>query len=418
MTQNSSTDLSEFFSPWLTLASRDRFILVRRAAGQTLQEIGDSLGCSRENIRILEKRAIAQLSSILDSLRSAFTLEDSEWALPIDEYLGKLKGWPNDLLELVPSLLEHMTFSIMSETWVVLHVPDWVKGLSRSLPLTEMEISDIHDGELTESRFILISKLIGAEYVKGLGIVRNSAVQRDSAFLMLVLRGSQENENVLAEALNMSVRNFRAQIDRDERFLRNFALGEVGLSSWNLPTFRIKTAKDALVFILKNEGPQANVALIRKAIQLYPRTYSRYTQVLEDPDFGLLPNGLVGLTRDGALKPPEIEPNGHDSVIEYSERFFSTLVDVNADLLRGAGVPVHRRLGWLAGARSVGEGKKFQAPNGKEVTIKRFPGNVSMSSLREMALDLHLSVGCHFELAFDLEEGICEARALCPCHNS
>jgi DNA-binding CsgD family transcriptional regulator len=413
-----STDLSEFFAPWLTLASRDRFILDRRAAGQTLQEIGESLGCSRENIRILEKKSRSQLSSILDFLRSEFTFEDSEWALPIEEYLGKLKGWPNDLLELVPNLLGHITFSIVSETWVVLQVPESVKALSKSLPLTELEISDIHVGTLTESRFLLISKLIDAEYVKGLGIVRKSAVQRDSAFLILVLRGSQQNENVLAEALNISVRNFRAQIDRDERFLRNFALGEVGLSSWNLPTFRIKTAKDALVFILKNEGPQANVALIRKAIQLYPRTYSRYTQVLEDPDFGLLPNGLVGLTRDGARKPPEIEPKGHDSVIEYSERFFSTLVDVNADLLRGAGVPVHRRLGWLAGARRVGESKRFQAPNGKEVTIKRFPGNVSMGSLREMALDLHLSLGCHFELAFDLEDDRCEARALCSCHKS
>lgn len=53
------------------LDPRRRDVVRRRMAGETLQEIGDSLGLTRERVRVLEAKALIKLRSRLSAYGAA-----------------------------------------------------------------------------------------------------------------------------------------------------------------------------------------------------------------------------------------------------------------------------------------------------------------------------------------------------------
>ena len=155
---------------------------------------------------------------------------------------------------------------------------------------------------------------------------------------------------------------------------------------------------------------------MRAASNLYPRTMSRYAQLLEDPEFGLTESGLIGLSSEGAVPIADTEPVSHPSIVEHANNIVALSIAINRDVIRGAGVPVHRRLGWLVGLRFVGESKTFVNPDLTSITVKRFPGTVSLGSIRKIVSPLALREGCSIEVAFSLHESKFAVRGTCECH--
>lgn len=388
-----------------------------RLEGHTLTAIADRLGFSREHVRNLEKEFLSSKAEILETASARLEGIGQDWIKP-EHFVLSILG--SGLQRSIPLIVWHQKISIFSNSsgvWYRRGEPAWVSALMKKLPLTLQEAESLI-GDLYVPGILEAAKDLGRyEILADLGLVRNSAKVRDEIFLRLLTNGTSLSETSLSESLKVSIRNIRAHVDRDKRFVRNVATDEIALSEWHLPGFAIKDARSALRFVLEKQGPQKRIDLIRKAAALYPRTLGRYAQLLEDPEFGLTGSGLIGLTSEGALRAPDEEPSRHRSINEHSGEVISLTVKITRDVLRGAGVPVHKRLGWLVGLRYVGESRAFRSVNlANTVTIKRFPGNVSLSSIRKIILLLGVHDGCTVEFAFNLPESIFAVRGTCECH--
>lgn len=400
---------------WLSFPIRTRYVLVQRSVGRTLDSIGEELGCSRENIRLIEKSFTidfeANLEKIVSSLRQRG--ESFVWSsLELSKFLGIHN---EDLLKVVWNQLKFRRITTPNANAFIFGHPDWVTIIRQKLPLTEQEVLSVQGVQSHSRNFEVAQELAGGEWIQGVGIVRKTAALRDEILLRLLQTGFPVAEEALAELCGVSIRNLRAHVDRDPRLMRNLALNLVGLSEWKMWDFSIKSAQEALIRVLEESGPLKQSEVIKRAIAIFPRTHGRYLQALEDSAFGVTDSGEIGLVSAGARRALDKEPKPHSSVREHSASKVSLEITVTKDVIRGAGIPVHRRLGWLVGLRNSGDSRDFKSSVGT-LRVRRQPGAVALSSMRVFVERLALKEGCKMELALDLENLLFGLRATCTCH--
>lgn len=402
---------------WFSLPDRLYEIGQRRAAGETLESIGNSLGLSRERVRQLEKTFETQMLVPLKNALGSVELNLEEGSVISIEILqGALKTDVLDLITLSSKILGLKPLGDPKDGLFVNGTPSWIREIINKLPLLDHEFFSLVPESSRGSSLQILQAENEVQWIEGLGVARKRGLLRDWMYLSLLKTGAPMDIEDFVNITNESTRNIKAHLDRDNRFVRNFAEGKVALAEWRLERFDINSGEAALIAVLSSEGPQKRIDLVRKAILLYPLTTSRYVQVLESKEFGTQPDGRYDLISRGATPQVDSEPKLHPAVKEYSATLFSVQVPVNLDVLRGAGVPSQRRLGWLVGLRRVGDFITFTSPEGCEVTVKRFPGNVSLSSLRKASNSLALKNGCALELAFELGNKQLGVRAVCECH--
>jgi hypothetical protein len=400
---------------WLSLPIRTRYVLVQRSLGKTLDFIGEELSCSRENVRLIEKSFTVDFEATLEKIFSSLRQRGDSfvWStLELSDFLGIHN---EDLLKVVWNQLKLRRVTTPNGNAFIFGHPDWVTTIRQRLPLTEQEVFSVLGVENHIRNLEIAQELSGGKWVQGVGIIRKTAALRDEILLRLLLTGYPVAEEELAEMCGVTIRNLRANVDRDPRLIRNFALNLVGLSDWKMWDFSIKSAQEALIRVLDEFGPLKQSELIKRAITIFPRTHGRYLQALEDSAFGLTDSGAIGLVSAGAKKAPDKEPKPHSSVREHSDSKVSTEIPVTKDVLRGAGIPVHRRLGWLVGLRNSGDSSDFKSSSGI-LKVRRQPGAVALSSMRVFVERLELAEGCKFELALDLQNRLFGLRATCSCH--
>jgi hypothetical protein len=399
---------------WDLTSTQVRYVAVRRSWGGTLDSIAKELGCSRENVRLIQKKLIERIRSDIDELNEVLKKKKGS-IFPRSELAQCMEINNLDLLNVLCHEMQFRVIRTSSTTYYVRGTPNWVPKINEHLPLTEQEVSRIVIDQASSDRLGIAEQLTKGEWIEGLGFVRKTSSLRDEIFLRLLQVGEPLPEGDLATMTGVTIRNLRAHIDRDHRLVRNNSLDLVGLTAWRIDDFAIKTAQEALTKILEDVGPLKQSELIKRATAIFPRTHARYIQALDDPAFGLTERQEIGLVSNGAIAAPAKEPMKHNSIQEHSTTRVSLVVQVTNDLMRGSGVPVHKRLGWLVGLRKAGDSKDFRIGS-LSLSVRRSTGNVALSSMRSIVHGMQLQSGCKFELALDLENDLFGIRGVCSCH--
>lgn len=401
---------------WNRLGKSEIRTLEERFLGKTLDEIANDESITREAIRIREAKAIQKLNLDIPCVHEVL---DSVFALCKFACLNdfpRLEALPNGLkysLAKFGNLRLHFY-----ETGAVIAPKNLSESgyFRREMPISILEMESIGWPTTRTEALSYLEDSMGCLYIEGLGLVRKKASKRDEAVLRLRAAGAPIGVGNLCTSLGLDVRNVKAQLDRDSRFVRNFATDEVMLREWSDTEQPVKSATEAVARVLEKEGPQTQADLIAKATLLFPRSRSRYYQVITRKEFGLNSDNLIDLASRGATAAPVNEPEASDQVREYGDSRLAFNLTVGTDLLRGAGNPIPRRAAWLVGIRRPGDKVSLRLDTANSLEIVGYPGNTSLPSLRVFAKKMGLDIGCELEVAIDSAAKRIGLRGACPCH--
>lgn len=401
---------------WSNLSSSDTRLLEGRFFGKTMSMIADEESLTRQAVSAREEKAIAKLEleepCVQELLDSFFSV--SKFVCLRD--LLRFNLLPNGLKY---SLLKFGDLEMISyETGAVVAPRNLSASeyFRREMPMSVQEMEGLAwPIQHQEARSYLEDCMRGV-FIEGLGIVRKSAHKRDEAVLHLRNSGAPIVLDKLCSLVNLDTRNLKAQLDRDPRFVRNFATEEVKLREWIDKTPPVKNATEAVIRVLETEGPQSRADLVNKAVMLFPRNKSRYYQVLARKEFGLTSDEKIDLVSRGARAASPREPEPSDQVREYSSSKLAFNVKVGADLLRGAGVVIPRRAAWIVGTRRPGDSQPLSLSSGERLDVTCYPGSSALPSLRKFANKLTLEIGCELEVVIDVEAQLIGIRGACECH--
>ncbi len=404
-------------------------ILGLRFQGLSLDAIGDAYGLTRERIRQLAKQGTIEIRTSLDAFDSWLQEKIRRERFVGQSSLSAELNVQDDL---------RLTTLIYALGWNHFQAPRtksiyWTSEadpvsifdkFALALAPTKLEdfylraIETYNEPELINS-FILASTKVSI-ISPGL-LVRNSAKVRDASYLIFRDEGRSLATVNLADRFKMSERAIVAQLARDQRFTRDSRSGVWELSEWtNRSVSDVRSAFEAVDKILLEHGPLESMRLISLASQLYPRSYARYQQVLEDSKYGLNSEGNWDFVSNGAQQKTPREPKPNDKVQEAPGGLAKIVVDVNAELLRGSGVQVNRRLTWIMGLYMPTKELAFQNSIFpiKPLMLHRTPGGHNLSALKSFAEHFSLTAGCKLEIAFDKNRLLVQLRPGCDCHRS
>ncbi|HVV66558.1 MAG TPA: sigma factor-like helix-turn-helix DNA-binding protein [Candidatus Saccharimonadales bacterium] len=305
MTQSTSTEFATEKLVTDVLATiereREREIIARRFGlfdrKETLEQIGEMLGITRERVRQLEKSVIVKLKT---------TAEQGQ--IPhIEEFQGKVleilgaNGNVSRVSELAkqlsedPNREEQARISFLSQLCPKLTVVSEDDNFYNSVSLT----STYNEKSLKQA----VSSLI--DTIKNLG--------------------EPKTINEIAQAANMADTKEAAALASTSKKLATLN-NRWGLVKW--PMVNPKNIRDKIYVILKENGKQMHFNEIAKAIKDsdFKRkdvtTQAIHNELIKDKRFVLIGRGIYALKEWGYEK--------------------GTVADVIADVLRDAGEPLHR----------------------------------------------------------------------------
>ncbi len=282
---------------------REREIISRRYGlydrRETLEQIGEMLGITRERVRQLEKAIVTKLN---ESAKS-----------------GKLEA---------VNKIETILLDSLSKMGNVARVNDLAKSLIKDSPTTSIE----------ESRLVFIATLSpnlsvikdNDFYHQAIAISKvhdEKNVQKLVAEIIETIKKLGEPKDIVSIAKKMGRDDAKhtASLSSTSKQLSHLN-GKWGLTKW--PTVNPKNIRDKIYVILQQNGKQMHFSAIAKAIKAsdFKRkdvtTQAIHNELIKDKRFVLVGRGMYALKEWGYKK--------------------GTVADVITDILKEAGEPLHR----------------------------------------------------------------------------
>ncbi|MFE1032469.1 sigma factor-like helix-turn-helix DNA-binding protein [Streptomyces sp. NPDC058807] len=399
---------------------REQAVVTGRAEGRTLDEVGVTLGLSRERVRQIRNRARKRLADMADVVqngwretvraagagpaapREAFAaalgvvdhvaLEELLAAAGLDAprtWAGPLRGWwsadPGALGGALRRLVDTAPFRSDDLGRAASEA-----GLPAGLPLAWL---------LSHSESRLDLSPDGHW-------VRRKARGRDAAYLWLLEAGRPcQPDELLAPMATTTVAAVREALRRDDRFRQNRPEGTWALTEWtHLRASPYATAVEAMVAVVTESGPLSRAQLFARVTELYPVTPWRLTQCLISDQLGETPDGLIDLVSRGARPIEEGEPAQPNSMAIEGD-VLGARIPVTQDVLRGSGINVNTWLTWRLGLRQAPTSRTFTtAGEHPPLIVRRRTSSAQLSSLRLHALELEVVHGCVLAVLLRLDD--------------
>lgn len=393
-----------------------QWFVLRSRLDQTLGQVGDQLGVSRERARQIESDARLILFRILDSesvvmqgwraaldcpaVSEATLLEDRiDSASATNEQITMARVAFRALGAVRPRRFDRR---VLDGFWT-LHperLNEALKRLALTAPCEDDELMGAFaSSELDASLpFSVLLRDHGSPVSHHSGVggwVRAVARDRDAAWLALRRRGSPLGAADLAKATKCPRHNLEESVRRDDRFVKLNPSGLWAIVEWNLPESEYATTMDAVIGVLTEMGPMPLAQLARNVTARYPVTLGAVNQCMVHEAIGRWPDGRIDLSARGAPHLQESEPRLPPEIfIEEAGEVLAIRKEVTPDLLRGSGLGLHRYISWALGMYRAPQERYFDAPNGTKITVRRRVHGTSISSLRAWAADLGAQLGC------------------------
>ena len=385
----------------------ERECLVFRARLQntkmTLENLGESLGITRERVRQIESALRNEFST-----RTAPVLK-----LVQDWLLGRTDG--SGILEFQAAVGE---ISTLEDSEIVLRMflrlLDWrlmvengnfwssgTTGFQRmeaieptgpvpiELLLERAKSMAIPD-PLIEDFLFSFGRLLRYESY----FIREKEEKLDKIQVFLLEKKTAQT-NEIHEKLGSGTEHAIREFMRRKPELVNLGRtrGGWGLASaFETPVF--SSTLPAVLSILETDGPQTYQSLLQKLGEVHPVSTWRVKQVLEDNQIGEMDDGKIGLVRLGARKT-ELEPNRPSNMTSQGN-VTGVRISIDSELLRGSGIAVHKWMSWSVGLRHPPESTTFRPedPGDDPLVVKRTGSGTSLTTLRPEVRRRGLALGC------------------------
>lgn len=418
---------------WRGLSERDRSLLGWRVDGETLAQVGVRLGVTRERVRQLQVKAesdllegsgtgpssprnkvaalVGQCAAVPDqllqqTLRTEATVALAAFMVALGfvrprTWAGELIGWWSDAVGALDCPMRELAAQAPFDA-TELDERAEAAGLPADLPL---------HGLFSCAQSPVTLSPVG-------GWIRRFAQGRDSAFLWLRAQGEPRTCDEIAEAIGWpSLRGLRESLRRDERFTQLRPEGSWALSCWATTRGRVQysSAVDAVVGVLRELGPLTRNQLAAETMARHPVSSRWVRQSLLNGQVGRTENGMYDLVERGAAAIEERAPARPTNMVESPDGLEMTIrLRVDADLLRGSGIPVSRWLTWRLGLHDVPSHRHFAINwHGGDLVLRRGTGTSAVSSLRAVAQSLGLVSGCDLVVLIRPEQATAEIRHGC-----
>jgi len=414
---------------WQSAPQRSRTIMTRRLAGETLDNIAQTLDLTRERVRQLQEEVETAL--VAAQVRNAPGLSQQ-----VARVLGDLPAVPEEeLAALLPTRATTARCALYSQfgaahprAWVG-YLPGYLTrdraGLCTRLremaalaPMTGREArqaaTDIGLPAYPVVRDLLEQPQSGL-IQHPIGWIRRARKGRDLAYLWLRQEGEPRGVGDIAGVAGTSDNAIRETMRRDDAFAQVRPEGTWALSDWHVPgaDHRYSNAVDAVVEALREHGPLDHERLRTESQRRYPVSAWRIDQCLSSNLIGRRADGLYDLVERGATPIEDGEPR-RPKTIQIHGNVLGLELKVDRDLLRGSGILVNRWLTWYLGLRTAPSSRHFRLANqpGAVVVTRRTSGS-QISSLRAAALSMGLVEGCTVVVLFHLDTERASLRHTC-----
>lgn len=417
---------------WLDLSERSRQVLLRRLAGETLQQVGDSItpAVTRERTRQIESDANSALRT--SQLRAAPRVREGLEAAQNTHLVFST----SEARAIIGTSSHHACMALLvalgykvARSWTQKLDGYWsdqptqlrkrLTDFAARAPLTHPEAADTArdiglphnppwDSLLDEEDSRVIRHDLG-------WIRRRSSVTRDLAYLWLKSEGEPRPNVEIAEIAGCTGQIARETMRRDPDFAQVRPEGTWALSDWRTPgaDHRYSSAVDAVVDVVRDFGPLGMEQLHVEVQKRYPVSNWRIQQCLSSNMIGHYADGTIDLTERGAIPIEDTEPK-QPSYMKTSGDVIGVTLPVNHDLMRGSGISVNRWLTWRLGLRTAPSTRHFDLPGGLgTVRVTRATSNYQISSLRLVALHLGLVEGCNLALILNLRTNLATVNHVC-----
>lgn len=415
---------------WEALALRDRTVLELRLSGATLDQVGVTIGVTRERVRQIQLRAEEVLLTALDTrlpdLRAELTrVLDDHAAVAEDDLHDSLGAAPS-----LPISAVLRAFGIARpRTWTGDLVGWWtrrpgaldvqLRDLAAQAPFADDEL-DQRAAEIGLPQGLPLRELL-ADELSPLrsgpvgGWVRYQRVGADAAYLWLKDQAEPRSSAEIAEAIGSKEHALREAMRRDPRFAQRRPEGTWVLAEWksNTTIRRYANAVDAVVEVLEELGPLTFEQLTAETIRRYPVSAWRITQCLSSNLIGLTQDGRYDLAERGAIPVEDSEPRKPDNMAE-SGSVVAVRLPVTNDVMRGSGIGVNRWLAWRIGLRHAPSERYFELSElTGTIVVRRRTSTCAVSSLRSAAIALGVVEGCQLIVVFRTDQGTADVRHAC-----
>lgn len=413
-------------------------VLRDRLDGVTLEEIGQRRGVTREWIRQIDVKATTKVVRLISV---TYDLGDDWTELAADLVVSASRLFDPHLDD-DASVAEQMDFGLLAaraygfkplkafggatvEGWWTFDQRDFVDAFAGLAEHGPVELSDLHGWAKSVGlpvglpwREILPEDAGPLRYHQAVQVwVRSRSMTRDAAWTILCRRGAaMSGEDVARELGAANARNVEEQMRRDGRFSQLRPSGLWALVDWNAES-RYGSTLEAVIDVLRQEGPQTGAQLARAVAVRYPVTQGAVQQCLAHESIGRWPDGRVDLVERGAQHPEDPQPTRpRDILLDRDGRIILMYRAVDVDLLRGSGLGVPRYLGWVLGLRVAPRSRVFEVPGHGEIEVRRSIQGTNISSLRKLALELGAGLGCRLAVRLDTQENVATVGLACEEH--
>lgn len=413
------------------LTERQQLVLNLRF-DRTLESIAQDIQLTRERVRQIEKHARIQL-------RTRVVVQLKNMVAALQEELSVAPAINDDMVA------DHILTANPSRARIVLDVlgvaplviwrkpvPGWwsdnpvrlgalVETVAAAAPFPNSELDE-------RSRAIGIPAEFPVDNVLGLDSspirqhpvgpwwVRRSAVNRDGAYLWLANLGESQPLAAMANYFGRDEHAMRELMRRDARFVQLRPAGTWALAEWSRAEIGYRTALEAVLGILEDRGPMEYRDLVRAMESVYPVSLARIAQTMTSALIGRLPDGRVGLVRDGAVMMSEEKPVTPDTVAVSGDKLLlAARIGVDRNLLRGSGIALPRYVSWHLGLHHAPASRSFRvAGTSDTVIVNKFLAGAAASSLRKFAQALAVVEGCVIILMLYLRDDTAKLVHGCP----
>jgi Sigma-70, region 4 len=406
---------------------------------RTLEEIGRSLGLTRERIRQIEERSARLCGVILSDrapeLREAWLrMMSLSFASSEDVLLSPYFDQAGDVdaqRRLGRALLERLGAKPPSpfqewrvNGWWTLEPERMVQVARELASLLPCSIADLDDAlgqfpvfEADALRSLMNRGGAGFRFHPAAGVwVRTRAQDRDAALLILEDFGEPCDIDTLADRIGLRRAALAEALRRDERFVQLRPTGLWALSGWGIEESPYSTVFEAAHDVIDQLGPLTIADLFTEVRRRYPVSDGAIQQCLNHRTIGRWPDGRVDLVSRGAPPIARREPQQPADVDVSSDGSVSLYQDVDADVLRGSGLGVSPYVTWALGLRVAPSHRTFDVGRVGTLRVRYAIQGSSISSLRSFAELLGASQGCRLQVTLDPNSDAAAVALACRGH--
>jgi len=414
--------VNELLEAWTELSEKQRYILIERHNGRTLEQIGEELGVTRERVRQLQNKAktkyVSELASYGPKFRNwAQSLQVSSDVYDLSSLASKF-GTESAGFVMLSIAFDSLGWKVQKKgsPWFIKdpqHTKKLIRNLSPDEPIRESEWEqNVADSGLPKAfiRHLIEEGELDVERFCGY-IIRHKHSRLDRAYVFLLAHGPAQPEQIAAALGETTARNIDAFMARQKVFTKVFPSGNWALSE--LTEVRYKRAIDAVIDILHEHGPLTRKQLYDFMARIYPVSKSRIHQCLTDYRIGTMPDNKIWLVENGAERKKEDQP-AKPPHISVSGNIVGIMKVVDREVLRGSGLMDSRWISWKLGLHATPMRKTFISHDRlPELTVTRAGANTQISTIREAASIRGLAKNCSCVILLDIANLTWDLRHTC-----